>query len=95
VKREEKIGALRGLLRKHKQADIMTRGIIWATIEDLVKKILKGDFEIWAKTKELDLTSHSKTKKSDFDYCDIQTQMFWECWQSAITKYVFTTKESK
>lgn len=40
-------------------------------------------FEKWALSKELSLVKNSYTSKSEFDYLDIETQMFWECWQAA------------
>lgn len=40
-------------------------------------------FERWAKTKELDITKHPEKDKWGFEYLDIQTQMFWECWCAA------------
>ena len=44
---------------------------------------MKQSFELWAKTRELDLAPYSNPKFQEFDYDDIQTQMFWECWKAA------------
>lgn len=44
------------------------------------------DFEKWALQKELSVEHHPHPEKG-FDYYDIETQMFWECWQaSRLTK---------
>ena len=46
---------------------------------------IKEEFEKWARTREMDLTPHPNKKQfPEYDYYDIQTQMFWECWQAAL-----------
>lgn len=45
---------------------------------------MKNQFEIWAEMKELDLDRHPGPEKWGWDYYDIQTQVFWECWQAAV-----------
>jgi hypothetical protein len=46
---------------------------------------MKKKFEQWAKNKELDTTPYyfNEKFKDEFDYEDIQTQMFWECWKAS------------
>lgn len=41
-----------------------------------------NEFEKWALSKELRIEYHPHPD-TGFDYLDIETQMFWECWQAA------------
>ena len=42
-----------------------------------------AQFERWAQEREMDLTRHLDPKFPEYDYYDILTQQFWECWQAA------------
>lgn len=46
---------------------------------------MKEAFEIWARTKELDLTPHPRPELHLYgaDYWDSETQLCWECWKAA------------
>lgn len=48
---------------------------------------MKEDFEKWALSKELDIAPYDFNPKFKdiYDYNDIQTQQFFECWKAAIT----------
>ena len=46
---------------------------------------MKKEFETWALSKELDISPYTYNSDfaDEFDYQDIQTQLFWECWRAA------------
>lgn len=46
---------------------------------------MKKSFEKWALSQEMDISPYTFDPKfaNEFDYNDISTQMFWECWQAA------------
>jgi len=48
-------------------------------------------FEEWAISKGLDIKPYVSNPKfqTEFDYEDIQTQMFWECWKAACEPVVY------
>ena len=48
-----------------------------------MEESMKDRFEIWAKTKELDLEPYSNPAFPEFQYHDIEAQILWECWQAA------------
>jgi len=54
-------------------------------------------FEKWAISKELDVEPYSSNPKfqTEFDYEDIQTQMFWECWKAACEPIIFENRSSR
>ena len=57
----------------------------------------KVKFEKWALLKELDISAYTFNKKfaGEFDYEDIQTQLFWECWRAASQQVNTADAESR
>lgn len=54
----------------------------------------KNKFEEWAASKELDLTPQwDKSRFLEYDYDDIETQLFWECWQYAQSSKLYNIWE--
>ena len=45
----------------------------------------RDKFEQWARSKKLDLKHYRYNPlfKNEFSYENVETQMFWECWQVA------------
>jgi hypothetical protein len=41
---------------------------------------IRKEFDRWAESKELNTTLNRLPGEFGYDYIDIETQMFWECW---------------
>ena len=58
---------------------------------------MKEDFEKWALSKELDIAPYTFNPKfkDEFDYQDIMTQLFFECWKAAKTTESIHAQDSE
>jgi len=44
---------------------------------------MKEEFEKWAKAQHKNISPNLIEDEYGFDYFDLETQYFWECWQAA------------
>lgn len=44
---------------------------------------MREQFEAWARTRGLNLSGNPRPEKWGYAYYDIETQLYWECWQAA------------